>query len=95
MQVIACKIWGVRNPALRSSTHARPRTPIQTTKTSVDDGTRLLRIIGCEFRLSESEILKWLSCLEEVISEITEEQFKSEGLEQDLPPINMLKFIRE
>ena len=53
----------------------------RTTPNTPDDGTRLLRIIGCEFRLSESEILAWLSCFGEVISEITEEQFDSEGLE--------------
>ena len=59
----------------------------RTTPNTPDDGTRLLRIIGCEFRLSESEILAWLSCFGEVISEITEEQFESKGLEPDLPPV--------
>ena len=89
MQVIACKIRGVRNPALRSSTRAGSRMPMyaQNVPPPVDDGTRILRIIGCEFRLTESEILAWLSCFGEVINEITEEQFESEGLETDLPPI--------
>ena len=55
--------------------------------TVVDDGTRILRIIGCKFRLSESEILGWLSCFGEVMSEITEETFECEGLDPDLPPV--------
>ena len=53
----------------------------------IDDGTRTVRIIGCEFRLSETEILNWLSCFGEVISEITEEQFENDGLDPDLPPV--------
>ena len=46
-----------------------------------------MRIIGCEFRLSESEILGWLSCFGEVLLEITEERFESEGLDPELPPV--------
>ena len=33
----------------------------------------MVSIIGCEFRLSESEILNWLGCFGEVLSEITVE----------------------
>ena len=53
----------------------------------VDDGTRLVRILGCEYRLSESEITNWLSCFGEVLSEISEEPFETEGLDPSLPPI--------
>ena len=81
VQVIACKIRGVRNPAARLQTQARPTTSTARARSSVqDDGTRIVRIIGCEFHLSESEILGWLSCFGEVISEITEEQFEMEDV---------------
>ena len=39
----------------------------------MDDGTRLIRIIGCDYKLSESEITDWLTQFGEVKSEITEE----------------------
>ena len=83
VHLITCKIRGVRNPANRLATTARP----SGVPAPLDDGSRTIRIIGCEFRLSESEILSWLSCFGEVLSEITEEQFESEGLDPDLPPV--------
>ena len=84
--VVACKIRGVRNPANR---------PAVTVKASItasalpppDDGTRLVRIVGCEYRLSESEIMGWLVCFGEVLSEITGERFETGDLDPDLPPI--------
>ena len=87
MQIIACKIRGVRDPALRNQARASVPVHAKPSAHTRDDGTRLLRIIGCEFHLSESEILAWLTCFGEVVSEITEEQFESEGLEPDLPPV--------
>ena len=57
----------------------------------MDDGTRNVKIMGCEYKLSESEILEWLGCFGEVISEITEEQFGDGDPDLDtdstLPPI--------
>ena len=86
VHLIACKIWGVRNPDNRPTATKRTGT-VPSGVILEDDGTRLIRIIGCEFRLSESEILHWLSCFGEVISEKTEEPFESEGLDPELPPI--------
>ena len=37
--------------------------------------------------MSESEIMNWLGCFGEVLSEILEEQFKTVGLDPSLPPI--------
>ena len=53
----------------------------------MDDGTRLVRVLGCEYRLSESEITNWLSHFGEVLSEISEESFQNDGLDPDLPPV--------
>ena len=54
-----------------------------------DDRTRLVRIIGCEYRLSGSEILNWLVLFGEVLCEIAEEPFEVvENLsEADMPPV--------
>ena len=54
-----------------------------------DDGTRLVKIIGCEYKLSESEILNWIGCFGEVLSEITEERFGFDDpdFDQSLPPV--------
>ena len=90
LQIMACKIRGVRDPESRRPLMVRPTQPRSPT---FDDGTRIIRIIGCEFRLSESEILEWLNCFGEVISEITEEQFDSEGLDPELPPIGNGTYI--
>ena len=42
----------------------------------INDGTRVIKIIGCEYRLLEPKILDWLSMFGEVVSEITEELFE-------------------
>ena len=51
VQVIACKVRGVRNPALRSLTQPSTRSPVYTQgkPLPVDDGTKVVRIIRCEF----------------------------------------------
>ena len=87
VQVMSCKIRGVRNPESRPSPSSRTARPNPMRNRTIDDGTRTVRIIGCEFCLSESEILSWLNCYGEVLSEITEERFESDGLDPDLPPI--------
>ena len=47
-----------------------------------------MRITGCEYRLTECEILDWLSLYGEVINEITEEPFEDEqGSTTELPPV--------
>ena len=38
-------------------------------------------MVGCEYRLSEAEILGWLCCFGQVVSEITEEPFDNAGLD--------------
>ena len=38
-----------------------------------DDGTRVVKILGCEYKLLESEILDWLGLFGDVITEISEE----------------------
>ena len=82
-----CRIRGVRNPANRPASTSRAPVTDSRTEQIPDDGTRLVRIIGCEYKFTETEILDWLSCFGEVISEIAEEPFGNEELEPDLPPV--------
>ena len=89
--IVACKIRGGRNPS-NGPAHVSKATTSQGPP-PVDDGTRLVRIVGCEYRLSESEILDRLGCFGEVVSEITEERFDSQGLDPTLPPIGNGTYI--
>ena len=86
MSTISCKIRGLRDPETRTEQALRPLR--QPQEQHFDDGTRLVRIIGCEYRLLESEILDWLSLYGDVISEITEEPYlDADEPEDGLPPI--------
>ena len=86
VSTISCKIRGVRDPLRRNEQAARPMR--QPQEQYVDDGTRIVHISGCEYRLLESEILDWLCLYGEVISEITEEPFEDEhDAANKLPPI--------
>ena len=76
--VMACRIRGVRNPATRPTTRPTTTNPTPKAAPYMDDGTRDIKITGCEYKLSETEILDWLACFGDVISEITEERFGSE-----------------
>ena len=71
---ISCKIRGLRDPETRIDRDPKPAR--QPQEQNIDDGTRIVKIIGCEYRLLESEILDWLSLYGEVISEITEEPYE-------------------
>ena len=86
VSTISCKIRGLRDPETRTEQALRPLR--QPQEQHFDDGTRLVRIIGCEYRLLESEILDWLSLYGDVISEITEEPYlDADEPEDGLPPI--------
>ena len=86
--MLGCKIRGLRNPANRP-THISKAARSEPNDQHQDDGTRVVSIIGCEYRLTESEILNWLVKFGEVKSEITEEILQEEDRFQDptLPPV--------
>ena len=92
--VVSCKIRGTRKEGTRrepSSTNVQAGTPY------VDDGLRTVRVEGCEYRLTESEILAWLSKLGTVTSEIREEAFDERGecSSDELPTIGNGCYIVE
>ena len=90
VNLISCKIRGLRDPNKRKSTHVQERRPVPApVQPYTDDGTRTVRIIGCDYRLMESEILDWLVLFGEVISEISEEIYvdKDDPNSESLPPI--------
>ena len=99
MSSISCKIRGVRDPRTRKNpvTNNFRKPEPQVANPYFDDGTRIVRIIGCDYKLSESEITDWLTQFGEVISEITEEQFNNgEALDEDvekMPPVGNGTYI--
>ena len=68
--IIGCKIKGIRY---------RQPTVSAFDNVKQDDGVRLVKIEGCEYRLSEDEILAWLSLYGEVKSELKEDCFRDEN----------------
>ena len=90
VSLISCKIRGVRDPSKRADQPTKhPRSAQFSNQPHIDDGTRLVRVIGCDYRLLESEILDWLSLFGEVLSEIREEKFEDvdDPNLTDLPPV--------
>ena len=57
--------------------------------TVLDDGTKMVRIIGCDHKLLESEILDWLALFGDVLTEILEELYEDPNDQsgKELPPI--------
>ena len=74
VDVIGCKIRGLRNPVDTSG-------PRQTR--TFDDGSRLLKIDGCEYRVKENQLSQFLSFFGEATSIITEDLF-DDGSDPDV-----------
>ena len=67
--VIGCRIRGIRyRPLMISSYDTAPK----------NDGNKVVKIEGCEYRVSEDEILNWLSHYGEVTSKLEEDVFRDE-----------------
>ena len=72
--VIGCKIRGLKDPQrINTSFHAPNSGATQ------DDGTREIKIYGCEYRVPEQILLELLSFYGEVQTDIVEELFDDEG----------------
>ena len=67
--VIACKVKGIRY---------RPATAGPFDNEKINDGQRVVKIEGCEYRVPEDEILGWLSLYGDVISKLEEDVFRDE-----------------
>ena len=68
--VIGCKIKGVQYRAPTVSAFENPK---------VDNGERVVKIEGCEYRVTEEEILAWLSLYGEVTSDLKEDCFRDDN----------------
>ena len=69
--VIGCKIRGLRAPNPAGQT-ARPRAPPPLQ----DDGTRMVKIEGCEYRVPKSALVELMTVYGEVLSDVSEILFK-------------------
>jgi hypothetical protein len=70
IDIIRCKIRGLRDPSRTIS--AGPKE----NDLYVDDGTRLVKIKGCEYRVPREVLMAYLSHFGQVVSEIMEEVFE-------------------
>ena len=89
---IDCLIRGLRDPSKRKenrSVFVRSAQAQTQNQQYSDDGTRVVKISGCDYKLLESEILDWLALFGEVLSEITEEQYEDldDTESRELPPV--------
>ena len=62
--VIGCKIRGLKPP---------PTTHSNMDEELLEEGVKIVKVEGCEYRISEEEIIAWLSLYGEVVSEIEED----------------------
>ena len=63
-QLIGCKIRGLKPPSTTQST---------TEEGVLEEGLKIVKVVGCEYRISEEEIVAWLSLFSEVVSEVEED----------------------
>ena len=67
--VIKCKIRGLRSKQTTRDTLMEP---------DLDDGTRIVKIKGCDYRIPKEEIVAWMELYGEIQSEISEDCFNDE-----------------
>ena len=68
-EVIGCRIKGIRY---------RPMMVSSFDNVKQNDGLKLVRIEGCEYRVTKDEIMQWLSLFGEVTSTLEEDCFRDE-----------------
>ena len=69
-QIIKCKIKGLRSDGLKEYLERKKRE-----STNRGDGTKLVKISGCEYKISEERLIEVLSHWGEISSRIREEVF--------------------
>jgi hypothetical protein len=92
---ISCLIRGLKDPGKRKATMGVVGAALPTTSQYSDDGTRRVRIVGCDYKLLESEIQDWLSIYGEILSDITEEIYedRDDPNSHSYPPVGNGKYV--
>ena len=72
VDTIQCKIQGLRHPS--SSAVHRPDSALS--QESIDEGIRILKIDGCDYKIPEGVLIQFLSSYGEIMSEILEDLFE-------------------
>ena len=72
VDIISCKIRGLRHPDQQGQ-RTEPKQTQQVNQ--VDDGTRRIKIEGCEYRIPKEVLIEFLCHYGEIISPFTEELF--------------------
>ena len=72
---ISCKIRGLRKQSFNSSPASHNRNG-NTGSNQTDDGTRTVKVEGCEYRIPKNTLLEFISLYGEIKSAITEDLFE-------------------
>ena len=72
---IGCKIKGLRDQTRHPQAPTRPESGGH-----LDDGTREVKIFGCEYRVTKQSLMDFLGHYGELVSDIVEELFDDGGL---------------
>ena len=72
VDTIQCKIQGLRHPS--SSAVHRPDSALS--QESIDEGIRIFKIDGCDYKIPEEILIQFLSSYGEIMSEILEDLFE-------------------
>ena len=75
--VIKCRIRGLRDPRLTSTVERRQENADPAV---VDDGSRLVKIEGCDYRVPKEVLVEFLAHYGQVLSDVREEVF-NDGLD--------------
>ena len=73
VDIISCKIRGLRKPGSMQA-HANPQGA-GTNARHLDDGTRIVKLEGCDYRIPKLVLLNFLAFFGVIKSEITEDLF--------------------
>ena len=72
VDTIQCKIRGIRHPG----SNAVPHADAGLSQASFDEGIRILKIDGCDYKIPEDILIQFLSCYGVIMSEVLEDLFE-------------------
>jgi hypothetical protein len=79
VDTIGCKIRGLRVPDLNTANQQMSSGTNRKNRPEKDDGTRTIKIEGCEYRIPKESLIKVLSYYGTVITNIVEVMFTDGG----------------
>jgi hypothetical protein len=79
MDTVGCKIRGLRVPSMNADNQQMSSGTNRKNRPDQDDGTRTVRIEGCEYRIPKETLIRVLSFYGTVITDVVEVMFADGG----------------